>query len=546
MLPNKKAMLERTDLIAPLVQDETDTPVPAWKPLYLFNIYRLIIATLLVISFIADFSPSFLGQFDERLFLVTGWFYSGLAFANLFTIQRRWPSFHIQVLAQGLLDILAITLLMHASGGVYSGLGMLLIVSIAGGSLLTEGRTAFFFAAVASLGVLVQVTLVGLIYYGISYTVYTHAGMLGISFFTTAFLAHVLAKRARISEALAKQRGLHLQYLAQLNAQIVQNIQSGIVVIDRIGKIHLFNSAAQRLLHISKSPSGHLLKSVAPQLAEQVRNWQKSSQTTSSLFRPDTGEVDLLASFIKLTRGKSANLLIMLEDATLTTQRAQQLKLASLGRLTASIAHEIRNPLSAISHAGQLLAESSLISPADLRLTQIIVNNSRRVNSIIENILQLSRRGPPNSQQFALSTWLQTFIADLINQQGLASSDILLHVKDNEFEISFDPIHLYQVLTNLCENGLRYSQGSPLLELTMGYSEEFERPYLDVGDHGPGMTEEIKAQVFEPFFTTNSTGAGLGLYLAREICEANQAALHLLTHSPTGCCFRITFPTISD
>ncbi|NJO16043.1 MAG: PAS domain-containing protein [Thioploca sp.] len=540
---NNKVMLERTDLTAPLVPDETDTLVPAWKPLYLFNIYRLTIATILIISFIAEVSPSFLGQFDERLFLVVGWFYSVLAFASFFTIQRRWPSFHIQILGQGLLDILAITLLMHASGGVYSGLGMLLIVSIAGGSLLTEGRTAFFFAAVASLGVLIQVTLVSLLYYGLSYTVYTHAGILGISFFTTAFLAHILAKRAKTSEALAKQRGLHLQYLAQLNAQIVQNIQSGIVVIDKIGRIHLFNSAAQQLLGISKPPTGYTLKSIAPQLAEQVRNWQKSSQTTSSVFRPDTGEVDLLASFIKLTRGRSANLLIMLEDATLTTQRAQQLKLASLGRLTASIAHEVRNPLSAISHAGQLLAESPLISPADLRLTQIIANNSRRVNFIIENILQLSRRGPPNSQRFALLAWLQTFIEDLINQQGLAPTDILLHTKGTAFEISFDPIHLYQVLANLCENGLRYSQGNPLLELTMGYSEESQRPYLDICDHGPGMTAEVKAQVFEPFFTTHSTGTGLGLYLAREICEANQASLHLLTHSSTGCCFRIIFPT---
>jgi two-component system sensor histidine kinase PilS (NtrC family) len=538
-------MLEPTDFTIPLVKDETDTSVPAWKALYLFNLYRLTMASILVITFATDVSPNFLGQFDEPLFLVTGCIYSGLAFASLFTIQHQWPTFSIQVFGQGLLDVVAITLLMHASGGVYSGLGMLLIVAIAGGSLLTEGRTAFFFAAIASLGVLIQVTLVGLIYYGLSYTVYTHTGMLGISFFTTAFLAHALAKRAKVSEALAKQRGFHLQYLAQLNAQIVHNIQSGIVVIDKFGKVHLFNSAAQRLLGISKLPTGQTLKTIAPQLAEQVKNWQKTNYTTSTLFHPDAGEVDLLASFTKLTRGKSANLLIMLEDATLMTQRAQQLKLASLGRLTASIAHEIRNPLSAISQASQLLAESTLIAPADLRLTQIIANNSRRVNAIIENILQLSRRGPPNNQQLILATWLPTFIADFINQHSLAPADMLLSVK-SAIEINFDPTHLYQILANLCENGLRYSQGSPLLELIMGYSEESNRPYLDVCDHGTGITEEVKAQVFEPFFTTNSTGTGLGLYLAKEICEANQATLHLISNSPTGCCFRITFSTVND
>ncbi len=495
-------MLERTD-----IQLDSSRPTPDWKALYLFNLYRLIVPTVFVGSILVNFSPSFLGQFDKRLFLVAGSLYAGFAILCIITIKQNWPPFNLQVLIQFLLDIFAIMVLMHASGGVYSGLGMLLIVAIAGGSLLTEGRTAFFFAAVASLAVLIHVAFADL-YDWFSYTNYTHVG------------------------------GVHLRYLAQLNAQVVQNIQSGIVVIDILGRIRLFNEAALCLLGSNEPTNGRTLVSVAPELAEQVKNWQNNPSITAPLFRPAKGEVDIIATLMEL---KQSSILIVLEDATLTAQRVQQLKLASLGRLTASIAHEIRNPLGAISHAGQLLAESPKISPEDQRLTQIIADNSQRVNTIIENVLQLSRQVPADTDCFDLCVWLRSYVDELLIQQNLATSDVLLHTNYPTLMVCFDPAQLYQVLGNLCENGLRYSQGTPLLELTIGLSEKSNRPYLDVQDYGQGMVEEITAQVFEPFFTTESTGTGLGLYLTREICEANQASLHLRSNSHVGCCFRIYF-----
>ncbi len=536
-------MLERTDITQTAVQVESGTAVPDWKPLYLFNLYRLTVAIVFIGSVIVDVSPKFWGLFDERLFLATSWIYSNFAIFSIFTIKRRWPPFDVQVLGQVLVDILAITVLMHASGGVNSGLGMLLVVAIAGGSLLTEGRTAFFFAAVASLCVLVQVTLAD-IYYWFSYAGYTHAGMLGITFFATAFLAHTLARRVRVSEALAKQRGVHLQYLAQLNAQIVQNIQSGIVVIDIVGRIRLFNEAARRLLGLDEQPNGRTLTAVVPELAELVFSWQNKGQVISPLFRPATGEVEVIATFTELNRGGAVSVLIVLEDATLTAKRAAQLKLASLGRLTASIAHEIRNPLGAISHAAQLLAEFPHVSPEDARLTQIIVDNSQRVNSIIENVLQLSRRSPTNTEGFDLNIWLQSYVNEFIIQHSLSTSDVVLHTHHDFLMVYFDPEQLYQVVSNLCENGLRHSQGTPLLELIIGVSEELTRPILDVRDHGQGMTEDVKSLIFEPFFTTESKGTGLGLYLAKEICEANQASLHLFSNASTGCCFRIHFSQV--
>jgi len=517
-----------------------------WKALDLFNLYRFTVAGIFLASMLANVAPSFLGQADKGLFLTTCWSYLGLTLGSGFTIRQRWPNFYTQVVGQLLIDVVMITFLMHASGGVNSGLGMLFVIAIAGGSLLTEGRTALFFAAMASLCVLIEVTWAEIVYYDLSFNNYTHAGMLGVSFFATALLAHSLARRVRISEALAKQRGVHLQYLAQLNAQIVQQIQTGIIVIDIAGQIRLFNEAAYRLLGLNKTGQQHLLSVLAPELAEQVEKWKNNRTKTSLLFRPNHGEVDVIASFTELNRGHSVNILIMLEDATVTAQRAQQLKLASLGRLTATIAHEIRNPLSAISHAGQLLAESPDISPQKARLTQIIATHCQRVNTIIENVLQLSRREPANTQSFNLPPWLQAFIEEFINQHNLTSQDIILEINEVELMICFDPIQLYQVLGNLCDNGLRYSQKAPLLKIMVGISEESKRPYLDVRDYGTGMTQEVKAQIFEPFFTTEIKGTGLGLYLAREICEANQAALHLLANSNQGCCFRIHFSSLTE
>ena len=533
-------ILEGNELVPTTVPVEKAKP--DWRALFIFNLYRLTVAIIFVISVSSRFSPSFLGQFDNKLFLVTGFLYSGFAILCIFCIKKKWPRFNLQVLEQFLLDIVAITLLMHASGGVNSGLGLLFIIAIAGASLLREGRMAFFFAAIASLSVLLHVALAD-IYNWFSHPSYTHAGMLGVTFFVTAFLVHTLAKKVRASEALAKQRGDHLRYLSKLNAEIVQNIQSGIVVIDIVNRISLFNEAALSLLGLEQQPNGRTLNSVAPELFEQLKSWKNKgkAQVLSPLFRPSAGEVDVIATFKELKRGDTATVLIMLEDATLTAQRVQQLKLASLGRLTASIAHEIRNPLGAISHAGQLLAESPDISKADARLTQIIANNSLRVNTIIENVLQLSRRKEANTECFDLRVYLKTFYDELLMGQGLNQSDIVLYVHSTPLMVYFDQQQLYQVLYNLCENGLRYSEGTPLLELTAGINEESNRPYLEVLDHGKGMTTEVKAQIFEPFFTTESKGTGLGLYITRELCEENKASLHLVSSVDTGSCFRIYF-----
>ena len=519
--------------------DEVNTPQD-WKALRFFNLYRVVLAGFLTSSLL---EPGIFEYQDTRLFTLGAFSYLGFALFSGFAIRYRWFPFGIQVMVQGLADIIGIGLLMHASEGVNSGLGMLLIVAIAGSSMVTEGRTAFFFAAIASLMILIETVLTGLYLDSFNSSMYVHAGILGATFFATAFLAHFLAKRIRVNETLAYARGLHVQYLARLNEQIVEHIQSGILVADGLYRIRLFNEAAKRLLGLAKKPIyGTPLAQVSNELREQVGVWRKNPQPGVQLFRPNNGEVDVLASFTSLVQGDQTNTLVLLEDATLTSQRAHQLKLVSLGRLTASIAHEVRNPLGAISHAAQLLEESPELEANDKHLIEIILNHVQRVNTVVENVLQLSRQRDSEGTHLELHQWLRDFVAELQEANQLRADDIAIIAEKQELTICFDPHQLHQVLWNLCENALRYSKDHrPLVELYCGIGEESHRPYLDVQDYGPGLSAEARDHVFEPFFTGEAKGTGLGLYLARGFCEANRASLHVVDSSRGGSCFRIHF-----
>lgn len=517
-----------------------------WKPLFLFNIYRLIISNFFWVSYLIGISPNFLSDEHRNTFLFLSISYSCLAILFQYSIKKRWFNFDLQVLIQVLIDIAIITLLMQFSGGLNSGLGMLLVVAIAGGGLLTQGKIAFFFAAIASIAVLFYVTLMSM-YEPSAMAVYTHAGMLGISFFATAFLAHSLAKRIRISEKLAEERGQRVQYLNELTQQIVEHIQSGIIVVDNslYHRIQLFNNAARHLLSLTEQPTfGDKLAKWSPELVDKLHQWQESKEHNPPLFHSPRAEIDLLVNFMRLTqKEKMGTTLIVLEDATLTAQRAQQLKLSALGRLTTSIAHEIRNPLDAISRAGQLLTNSANINDKDdKRLIQIIDNNTQRVNTLIENVLQFTRRGQVYTQYINLDNWIHRFIEEITQERHLQSGDISLHIEPLPYRIAFDPIQLYQVVTNICENGLRYSsKGQPLLHLRLQENPNTGRPYLDIQDFGKGIDKDNEEKIFEPFFTTEVRGTGLGLFIAKEICEANRAVLHLVNNELEGCCFRIIF-----
>src|SRR5581483_9409771 len=227
------------------------------------------------------------------------------------------------------------------------------------------------------------------------------------------------------------------------------------------------------------------------------------------------------------------------DDAREARARAQQLKLAALGRLSASIAHEIRNPLAAISNAGQLLAENPDRNPEDERLHGMIQRHSDRINRIINDILALSRRETGSPAVIAVPTWLQRAVLQYRESVATAKRDIRIEMATSAFDVVFDPNHLQQILVNLWDNAFQHGGEKIAVTVRCLRVGPTRKPCIDVEDNGRGIEPELVDRIFEPFFTTAHQGTGLGLYLARELCEYNQASLSYVPRTEGGACFRL-------
>ena len=517
-----------------------------WGPLNFLNLYRLLISGLFVTFYFTGNPFPQLAAHSQQLFYGAsgGYLISALIFGLMIRLRR--PDFNIQIHTQIFSDIVFITLIMHASGGVQSGLGTLIIISIAGGSIVIRGRHSLLFASVASLAVLFEESynnIEGIYLDGSS----LQAGILGITFFTTAIITYFVAKHIRESEALAVKRGVDLANMSQLTEHIIQRMQTGIMVVDQYNRLRLINESAWHMLGMPSVVNSPYLSALNKDLNNNYKNWLDDNEFISHPLPLSPEYPSLLPRFAQLSQEENSATLIFLEDASAMSREAQQLQLAALGRLTASIAHEIRNPLGAISHAGQLLAESPNMDKADLRLTQIISDHSKRINTIIENVMQLGRGNQSYPQLVDLNSYLDTFITDFITSNQAQREDFVIDSAEEKIEIRFDPSHLQQILTNLCENGLRHTNEDETntekykIEFHAGVSKNNNRPYLDIIDHGSGIDAESATHIFEPFYTTAETGTGLGLYISRELAECNQAHLTLLQNETKGSCFRITF-----
>jgi len=519
-------------------QQDTRT---GWLRLRLLTFYRLILTGLLAVLYFALQDNNPFGVQDHALFrsALLAWLAFSLVAGTATRLEQ--PGYRFQALLQILADIGALALLIHATGGVTSPLTALLVITIAVGALLLPGRMAYLFAAVAALALLLETGIMLLELENTSVSSVTRAGLMGMVLFATAALAHVLAIRLRDSEALATQRGIDLANLQQLNQHVIRQLQSGILVVDPDGVIRLANDRAHKLLELDTA-EGQKLSEFSPALADQIARWQENPALQAESIPAGTAGTDVTPRFTRLDTSQGTGTLILLDDDTLLTQQSQQLKLASLGRMSASIAHEIRNPLGAISHAAQLLSESEHLNGGDKRLTEIINSHSVRVNEIIESVLQLSRRSASQPQELQLSEWLRLFHGEFIETEGADAARLMLDIEDDTLCIQSDPGHLRQVLANLCQNALRHSPADTMVYLRATASDS-GTVCLEILDSGPGINPDTAANMFEPFFTTENSGTGLGLYIARELCELNRAHLSYHPKNDGGSCFRIEFAT---
>jgi len=512
------------------------TPDAHWRSLLLFNGYRIAAALLLLMA--AGYWGDTLqfGSRDMRLFLIGAASYAAFGLA-MFAVIRTRERFTWQLAIQVGGDIGFVVLLMYASGGLSSGLGLLLLTSLAAAGLVTRGQLTLFFAAIATIAVLLEHTY-EVLSFSESGAQYAQAGLLSIAYFATAWLAHTLAMRSLESELLAAQREIDLANMAQVNQLVIQDMEHGVIVVDGEGIVRQVNTAAERMIGGLRGGGVVALKDRMPALQARFETWLREQQGRDTPDAFELGE-NLRARLVPVAARRGAGAVIFLEDLARLRAEARQLKLAALGRLTANIAHEIRNPLGAISHAAELLQEEPGIPAGSQRLTSIIRDNTRRLDRMINDVQTLNRGERASRERFHLASYLRAFVEQFAATEKLAPDVIELHLAIDP-HVMFDRDHLNQVLWNLCQNALRHSRRGPgSIRLLVGRAGWGNAVRLDVVDDGPGLPPESRSKLFEPFFTTSPGGTGLGLYLAREICEANGAALEYV-ETDDGARFSVT------
>lgn len=499
-----------------------------WRSLKFFSYYRLIVAGVFFGTIVYSGGSQSIGAQDPKLFLWTSLVYLATAIVSLAVLTRWRYAFNVQLTVQVFADIALLTLLLFASGGAKSGIAMMLVVVLVGAGLVSQGHMVLFYAALATLALLLEQ----------SYRVLEHQGETGdffrtgltsIGFFGSAITARLLARRVVTNEELARKRGVELADQMQINERVIRDMQDGVLVIDSFGRVRQANPQAAAFLGLPTNSMLTQLAACAPTLAQEFFLRRERGVESETVVRiPQSGRA-LRARF--LPSGEGGNALIFLEDVGRLRQEAQQGKLAALGRLTANIAHEIRNPLSAISHAAELLQDEPSGKETD-RLVSIIGDNTQRINRLVSEVTELGHRDRVTPERIELNSFLQQLVDEMAMQNPDSGRRISIDLQES-FQICFDRGHLHRVVSNLLSNALQFASTASGAVRIFGEIGRFPgRLGLHVVDDGPGIGEMERYQIFEPFFTTRASGTGLGLYIARELSEANGARLSLLENAP--------------
>lgn len=504
-----------------------------WISVRLLNVYRLGLASIF-------FSQSFIDQ-SPLLKIVNLALYSwaSLAFVILsliWILAARIENriFEKQVSLQIYSDTCLIILIMHACGGISSGLGMLLIIPMAITSLFGKQSLSLIFCSLASLGLLAEY-IYSLIYIIGHSDSSTQVGILGATLFATAIVTHKLTLKLRSSEQLLEQKEYDVFLLSALNQEIIENLQAGVIVLTKECSVRHINSAARKMLGITSNLTVSL-ENNHPEIITALAQWRVSTERDVPFLSFQTGLNNLQISFRLLKNKGQENTLVFLNDVSSIRASMQQSKLASLGHLTASIAHEIRNPLSAISHAAELLSESEGLPKAERRMTEIIHQHTDRINHIIEDIMEISRGTPTIMEAIDLKQWMPEFL-EAFCLNGKSNLDcFIVDMFTPNFVISFDTGHLNQIMTNLCNNARTHGNSNKPTHIKV-YQDQRQALLIEVADEGPGMEQSRLDEIFEPFYTTSHQGSGLGLCIVDQLCSLNNATIVARQNSHGGTSF---------
>jgi two-component system sensor histidine kinase PilS (NtrC family) len=531
----------------PLVAAVPPAPTDlAWRVIGLVNLYRLLVPPALYAVYAYSGANATVGSERPELFLWTCVVYFAAGVAIVVGGRRLLPNLRATTFVHAMVDAVAISLLLFSSGGVASGIGILFVVPVGAMALLADSRDAFLLAALVTMALFAQ-QIGGHVTGTATPYDYPTTGFLGGIVFLVALLAWPIASRLRDTEATVRRQQVDLANLAQLSQYIVQNLRESIVVVDHENRIRLINESAAALLGDRSAYPGALLGEVTPQLLYLLESWRARAAgdalPSQTFVAADGGHV-VQPHFAPLGGSEPTPVIVFLEDTELLAAKIQQSKLAGLGRLSASIAHEIRNPVGAMSHAAQLLAESTSLSEEDKRLTEIVRSNGERVRQIIENVMSMARRESSRPERVILATWLGGFLEEFCATMQIPMNRLAISSLLGDVEVQVDPSQLRQIVWNLCENAVKYAadpHGGDMIELRVGRLPSTARPFLEVADRGPGIAAQHREKIFEPFFTGNERGTGLGLFLARELAQTNGATLLYEPRTSGGSLFRIVF-----
>lgn len=366
------------------------------------------------------------------------------------------------------------------------------------------------------------------------------------AFIATALFANSLGRRVVKSEEDAKVFSEEARDLAAINEVIIRRMPTGVIIVDGQGYMQLANEAAIALLGVA----GEGLRAIAtsaPALSDRLELWrqyptvkfQESDKFGPIRMGPD--QLEIVPKFLRLHADSDDDVIIFLDDTSVASRRAEGITLSALGRFSASLAHEIRNPLSAISYSTQLLEESRDLSVMDRKMLEIVRQQVTRVNGIIESVLGLARRERALPEPVKLGDLAREFTEEYVRSYPLDSDTLKVDAPDNP-QAMVDPKHVHQILQVLVSNARYYGRkpGEPARMTIRAYMAG-QTPILAVMDHGPGISEKDQVQLFRPFHTTSPHGTGLGLHIARELARSNGGDLRY-KRTGVGSVFELSLP----
>ncbi len=515
----------------------TAIPDSFWRSLHHLNRFRFFLAVFFLLVPLYGDQP-LLGQEQPGLFMLLGLLYGLVAVLLGWAMRQRRGGFERQLVVQVAADVVFLSTLMRLSGGNESGIGLLLIIPMAAAGLHPQRRMMLFLTAVAAVAVLLEQTVHALWWAGET-AGFLRAGVLATGFFAISAFSHFVARSAASATELAGEKSAQVDSLARINARVVQELPDGVLVVDTNGSVVQHNAKAEYLLDCRVFNNARLTH-CSPPLAELWQEWKRGEDREQLTIAVGREGRRLRARFSEFEPTRAAGAVILLEDMTELERVAQNMKLAALGRLTANLAHEIRNPLSAIQQAAGLLAEEPS-TPTMERLARIVEDNGKRLNSLVEDVLALNRRDRVAAEEIRVADFLRDFVAQFQQAEQVPAAVIVQSVPEH-LRIRFDRLHLHQVLWNLVRNAWRYCTREPGSISLRALAAE-DMVHIEVFNDGEPVSAEMQARLFEPFYTTDTRGTGLGLYIARELADANDGSLRYVNRTG-GALFQVIAPAV--